>query len=159
MAGGAEGVNLPVCVWIDAESKPHLFLWCSSSAGFQCDGKECQFISVFFSTFSEGDSLPADNLVYSNWATLIKMSLCHAPRHTVGFMSLRVCCRYTMFPLHYLPIAIGCCAAGADVRNCHLASLSCRKLRIKLCSFHQDRLLSLRSEGGFGSLVWSRWVH
>lgn len=37
----------------------------------------------------------------------------------------------------YRPIAIGCISAGSDVRNCHLASLSCRTLWIKQCSFHQ----------------------
>lgn len=48
------------------------------------------------------------------------------------------CCWYTLFsscPALYWPIAVGCCAAGSDVRNCHLASLSCRKLWVRLCSF------------------------
>lgn len=50
------------------------------------------------------------------------------------------CCWYTLFsscPALYWPIAVGCCSAGSDVRNCHLASLSCRKLWVRLCSFHQ----------------------
>lgn len=61
-------------------------------------------------------------------------------RHRLWFCSWRVCCRYTVFcsrcPL-YLHVSIGhSCAAGSDVRNCHLVSLSCRKIWIKPRSFH-----------------------
>lgn len=47
-------------------------------------------------------------------------------------VSLALCAAGTqcsaLVPLYYQSAAIGCSAAGSDVRNCHLASLSCRKL-------------------------------
>lgn len=58
------------------------------------------------------------------------MSLCHGALNTVDFVAggsaAGTQCSACV-PPQYWSVVIGCCAAGSDVRNCHLAYLSGRK--------------------------------
>lgn len=140
-------------VGIYVESKAHLSFWYHSPAVCQCDGEECQFVSfmeiVFFSVAWRGIIETTGVFSHRRGAihtVLVKMSLCPGSSHTNDFVAggsaASTPCSARV-PISIGPLLLAVVLQGLMWRNCHLASLSCRKLWIKSCAL----LIRLHSPG------------